>query len=206
MSRFTAFPILVFLGVSLSSCTTLAPKLQTKQETSYGSLAPAERLQALKKLTHWQIQGAFHLRQPEHNLLANYDWAQSGEAFQLRIYSTLNFVSTIIQGNSTQVSLESSSGEKASAATVRALLEKTTGWHLPVDRLVYWVRTLPAPDLAAHKNYDSYGHVSSLRQGDWNIRYERFSHLGPVDLPTLMTIQGPDLMLKIVIKHWQLAA
>jgi outer membrane lipoprotein LolB len=198
---------LIIIGLfacCLSACARLTPAPQSAANLSYQNLSPQARQARLNALTQWHIRGALQLRDPQQSLLANYQWQQSTNQFQLNISSSLNLASVVIRGTKGHVELKASDGTTASAKNIPALLAKTTGWQLPIDHLYYWIRTLAAPGSPAKKTYDKYGHVEKLSQGPWHIQYRRYSHYPQADLPTLMRITGPNIQLKIAIKQWQL--
>ena len=83
-------------------------------------------------------------------------------------------------------------------------MRKNLGWSLPIPSLWYWARGLPAPGANQGANYDKFGHLVSLQQGGWQVKYAGYHTVQGVDLPQVIELHRADISAKIVVKQWQI--
>jgi outer membrane biogenesis lipoprotein LolB len=50
------------------------------------------------------------------------------------------------------------------------------------------------------------GLLLTLRQDDWDIRYEAYARFGELTLPTRLHLQRDTTSVRLIIRQWQLAA
>ena len=95
-------------------------------------------------------------------------------------------------------------GQSFENTTAEALLEDAIGWSLPISGLDFWIRGLPHPQTAYSHRLDSSGQARSIRQDGWDIEYQEYRSApdGP-QLPRRMRLVDDEVILKLVIEHWQ---
>ena len=170
-------------------------------EPAYRQVLPAVRQTQLTALTHWELKGSFSLHQQQQSVVANYDWRQVGSRYDLHIASPLNLFSVKIIGEPAKVSLWRSSRGAVEARDPETLMQQQLGWQLPLSKLLYWVRGLPAPG-PYHAKYDKWGHLELLEQEGWVIHYSHYASYGANDLPGLLKLEDGNWSAKILIKRW----
>jgi outer membrane lipoprotein LolB len=87
-----------------------------------------------------------------------------------------------------------------------ALLARETGWDLPLQALPYWLKGLPAPDLAVQSlelNPEK-SLLRSLQQDHWLVLYEDYDNFGSYRMPTRLRIRRADTSVRVIIRDWQL--
>jgi outer membrane lipoprotein LolB len=94
------------------------------------------------------------------------------------------------------------------AARVEALTQRALGWELPVTRLQYWVRGVPAPSLppdtpAEIGERDTAGRIRNLAQDGWRIGYEHYPPEQNEGLPRRVELVGATQTLRLVIDTWR---
>jgi len=189
--------LLLILLLALSACS------HQPLEPSYRKVLPAVRQTQLTTLNHWEIEGSFSLRQPPQSVVANYEWLQQGDHYDLHIHSALNLVSIKIIGEPNEVHLWRSARHVVEAQNPEELMQAQLGWQLPLSNLQYWIRGLPAPGLYKAR-YDAYGHLLTLKQAGWTIHYSKYLPHGHYDLPTMLKLTDDQWAAKISIKRWEL--
>lgn len=193
----------------LTACVNLDLPETNAQQQTFHYRKPTQRRLARTKITYWTIRGAFSIKQDKHADLADFRWTQHNKHhYQIHLSSALNLYTLSILGSPQYVKLIQPSHPTLQAKSAEQLLQRAVGWSLPVSRLYYWIRALPAPretaSVSIKRQYDQYGHLLSLQQGRWHIRYSDYIHLKTVDLPRIVTLTYQNLRIKIAIKHWSL--
>lgn len=191
--------ILSLAFLLLSACATLpAPEAPLNQQLSW-----SQRQAQLQPLQQWQLQGLVGIRYQNTAQSANVNLKQNGNNYHLEIYGPLGADRVILDGQPGSVTLKTSDGQIIHAASPEALLQQRLGWSLPVTNLYYWLRGLPAPQLAAQPTFDRYNHLTSLQQQGWTINYLRYAGINGVDLPTKIQLKNKNLQATIIISQWQ---
>lgn len=192
----------IILGTSLllASCTSL--KTPNAHQTHYKTISWKKRQLALSQIQHWDINGAFSIQQHDKTNIAAYEWKQDKKNYQIRIHSSFNLYSVILTGAEGKASLSRASEKAVTASTPEKLMQKELGWSLPLNNLQYWIRGLPGPSKHTSE-FDPYGHLTSLDQQGWQIRFSRYLSVDGVDLPQLIMLNQGTLHVKIAIKHWK---
>lgn len=192
--------ILSLAFLLLSACATLpAPEAPLNQHLTW-----SQRQAQLQTLQQWQLQGLVGVRYQSTAQSANVNLKQDGNNYHLEIYGPLGVDRVILDGQPGSVTLKASDGQITHAASPEALLQQRLGWSLPVTNLYYWLRGLPAPQLAGQPTFDSYNHITSLQQQGWTISYLRYAGINGIDLPTKIQLKNKSLQATIIISQWQL--
>lgn len=188
------------ISIMLAGCTSL--KVPSVGQITYHKQSWQQRRNALTKIRHWAIDGAFSIQQTGRSAIASYDWKQTGGSYNIRIHSSLNIYTADISGKPGYVTLQQSN-KRYSARTPEQLMQRQLGWHLPISNLFYWMRGLPAPGKYKAK-FDTFGHLIYLQQAGWSVQFSKYLPVGNVDLPRTLQLHSKQLAVKIVIKHWKL--
>ena len=197
--------IVLVLGftVLLAGCISLNPPKHPKQD--FKTLSASERQAELAKIHRWEIEGSFSVQQTgKKPMLANYVWLQEAQTqYHIRIMSALNLFSISILGRLNSVTLWKTVKDHVTARTPEALLQKEMGWSLPIRDMFYWVRGMAAPGEKVETR-NRYGHLKTLTQKGWAIKFSDYSNIKGFDLPGEMVMTYPRIRIVIVIKHWRL--
>ncbi len=99
------------------------------------------------------------------------------------------------------------------ADNAQQLIYQTTGWYLPVNSLVYWIKGMPEPGKENRVDLDEQGRLRYLRQSGWYIEYKKYVRTGGHDLPHTMVLTRsaqsgsgdlPEIKVRLAIAHWVL--
>lgn len=186
----------------LVSCTTMQPASQTPQNEK---LAWDNRVQTLSGIETWDLKGLIALREmhSKDDGTATLQWQQQHHHYHIALFGPLGSNSMELTGQPGRVELASANGKHFYANSPEQLLAQQTGWVLPVSNLYYWVRGIPVPNTPAEKEFDSYHHLTVLRQQGWTIQYLRYTSVRNIDVPSKIFLNNPDMNVKIVINQWQ---
>lgn len=192
----------IVIGFTAALIGCAHPPAPTTPSVSYQKISWPQRQHALNRITDWDIDGAFSIRQPNKTTIASFDWTQKEKNYRIRIHSSLDLYGVNITGRPGLVMLWRAQNDHFTARSPEQLMQQQLGWRLPVSNLYYWMRGLPAPG-NYQAQFDNYGHLSTLTQQGWQIQYAQYLSVRNVDLPQMLDLTNQDLGVKIVIKQWK---
>jgi outer membrane lipoprotein LolB len=172
--------------------------------TACAATPPLGSSRSAAEFTDWQLDGRIALTHGEQGWHASLLWLERADGYQLKLSGPLGQGGFQLAGDENGVVLVDAEGHSSYARDGDALLVQTTGWHLPVEGMRYWVRGLPVPDVEARSVYDESGRLSRLEQSGWIINYQRYQLVEDVAVPSKMQLERDDVSVRLVIKQWQL--
>lgn len=198
------------LALTLGACATIE---QEPLPAGLSEQPPADwsgRQSALQAFDQWELTGKLAVRQPGESGSAVINrWTQDSEHYDLALSSSfLGMGSTRLEGSPGFIELELPDGETYASSDPQGLIYAATGWELPIDALVWWVRGLPAPEGDFRLAFDRDGQLAQLEQKGWTIRYERwraFMEDRP-ELPARLTARKGEKLVRLVVSSWQAEA
>lgn len=162
-------------------------------------------VRSLTLLQQWQIQGKIGVRTRDDAGSAYIDWNQAQDSFYITLSGPLGQGTTIISGNPTGARLQQSDGTWI-AESPDQLVQEHTGWEIPINNLLYWVKGMPAPGGKPVSTHNSLGTLATLEQDGWRLIFDQYSpQLGTL-LPCRIRIQKDQLQVTLIIKRWQALA
>jgi outer membrane lipoprotein LolB len=184
------------LCLYLASCATLSSRLPFRYirwETRQANLATIQR---------WKIKGALAVRSPEQAFSASFRWTQLDKAhYNIELFGPLGIGAIHIYGEPDKITLIDNKKQKLTARNADELMQRTLGWHLPIESLYYWIRGLPAPGQMIEYRFDPYHHLVALKQNQFRVDFQTYQS-GLIDLPSRIHLQGRGLRIKIAISDW----
>lgn len=188
----------VLLSGWIAGCATVAP-IDTHGKPD---LALQQHLTALQ---HWNISGKLAVRSPNASESARMQWQQNNVRFDIHLSGPAGLKATHIHGTPNDVNFEQGE-QQLHADSIEALSQQLIGWPLPTDKLIWWLRGLPAPDSHAQTmRYANDGWLAELTQDGWHIRFSDPQHPKPnLTLPSRIEANRGDTRITLIIKTWQL--
>lgn len=197
------FLALIFLLLLPACTTTSLPMLQQQQIWSRHS----ERLTGL---TQWDVRGRIALQMDEEAWQLSLRWQHKPGEQQIDLAGPFGMGAVRLFINADGARLRDSSKAEYQAATAQQLLWQTTGWILPLDNLVWWLRGLPVPQKEKQMELDGQGRLAKLVQDGWQMEVLEYESSDGVQLPHLIELknlngntQGKNMHLRLVISQWQ---
>lgn len=203
-ARLAATLLLVTL---LQACTTIRLEPLPEGMTDQPPAGWSDRTRELTRFDQWELSGKLAVRQPSDSgtALINH-WIQDGEAYDLALSSSfLGMGSTSLKGVPGFIELTLSNGDTYRSNNPEELVEAATGWQLPIENLVWWIRGLPAPGGDFRLLFDEQDQLTILRQSGWEIRYDRWQDFlnGYPELPARITAMKGEKRVRMVIGQWR---
>ena len=200
--------------VWLSGCAGL----ETGRPLDIATAPGWERHQSqLAAIRSWDLQGRLALRTGDEGWQLNLRWRQDRSNHQIDLSGPFGQGRVQLSQDSTGAVLRDENQQTYYASDAEQLLYDITGWRVPVDHLVYWVRGMPVPGERRRLRVDAQGRTRSLTQGRWRIEILGYRQVGRVQLPNrlFMTYQqvigDPDagvtevlnqVELRLAISRW----
>jgi len=188
------------------SCATPLPRppedqLQKSWQAHASALLPIE---------HWELHGRLAVRADERGGQASLTWRRAGQRHSIRLGGPLGRGALHLTQDESGAQLRDAEQRVQHAPNGEELLFNYTGWRLPVAHLNYWVRGLPAPDVAAEQELDESGRLRSLQQQGWLVQYQEYRRVDGRDLPSHLRLTSPAnaasgqpaMEVRLVIERW----
>ena len=167
----------------------------------------AERTRQVTDFDRWILSGKMAVRQPSDSGTAVINrWQQYGNEYELSLSSSfLGMGTTRIEGSPGFIELTLSNGDVYQSGNPEQLISQATGWQLPVQSLVWWMRGLPAPEGRHRLLFDQKNRLAILEQDGWEIRYDRWRTFVDdlPELPARITAIKDDKRVRVVIASWR---
>lgn len=201
-------PSYIILCAALSSCATEPTSQQpisAMQPSTIQHISWSERQQQLQKIKQWQIRGsvAVKAKPPLQSFSASLNWRQKYSHYAIYLFGPLGIGTIKIYGQPGKFILQTAANEKFIASSPTQLIKQQLGIILPVTSLFYWIRGLPLPTAAASKKFDNFGHLTTIKQQNWQITYLSYVTATGTDLPRAMLLRHRNFYIKITINHWK---
>lgn len=198
----TALAVLTLLFVSGCAVPVVRPpvaELEHLWQRHAATLVP---------VTQWQLRGRLAIRTGERGGQASLNWERAAARHSIRLNGPLGRGVVRVTQDAGGARLVDAEQRVHEAASAEELLFYYTGWRLPLDYLDYWVRGLPVPGLAASHELDESGRLRTLRQAEWEVRFQGYARVDSLDLPTQLTLNRnadalrPGMEARLVIDRW----
>ncbi|KXS51428.1 MAG: Outer-membrane lipoprotein LolB [Marinobacter sp. T13-3] len=198
---------LLFAITTLAGCTSIQLEPLPEGMTDQQPANWEEQARELRAFDRWVLSGKMAVKQPSDSGSAVINrWQQYGNQYDLSLSSSfLGMGSTRIKGAPGFIELTLSNGDTYRSANPEQLLNEATGWQLPVDSLVWWLRGLPAPDTNHRLLFNRNGQLAIIKQNGWEIRYDRWRRFmaDKPELPARITALKGDKRVRVVIADWR---
>jgi outer membrane lipoprotein LolB len=195
--------VLISIILTLTSCSVT----NSKKKPVLIQQTQNERILALTGLSVWQIKGKIAFLKSGSRNSANLVWKvdndQNNQQLNLTSYLGINVLKLVSNEGVHTLTVD---GNTYQSNDLTNLIYSLTGLTLPTEALHFWLKGL------AYQQGDSLTYndmtglpdtLSSHYQGQlWKISYGGYQQVEQFSLPTQITINQGNLVIKIVIKTW----
>lgn len=191
--------LILLIALLLSACATIpADDIVPNKKLTW-----SERQKELTTIKKWQVTGAIGLTTPKKAYSASINWQQAGLAYNMRLFGPLGAGQIKLIGTPNKVTMSTADNKHYSSSNAQTLLLQRTGWHLPVENLIYWIKGIPVPGVDASKTFDAFNRLTDMKQDGWHIQFKRYTSSNGVNLPNKIFLSNRSFKVKLVIKRWR---
>jgi len=130
-------------------------------------------------------------------------WQQTLNDYEIDFVGPLGIGLMRIIGNDTMTSLQIPDKPLYKGHSPEQLIQRHTGYQLPVSQLYYWARGIPNPKLPFVKQLNRSGQLQQLTQMGWNIEYLAYNNQASLTLPSKIVMTKDSFKIKLVRLSWQ---
>jgi outer membrane lipoprotein LolB len=188
---------IALVAVALAGCSVSPPEPETE-----GGRRPVADWEPADAPEDWRLRGRAAIRVPDESGTLSVDWRQTGERYRLDMRGALGAGAMRLEGRPGRVVLRRGNGERLVADNAQQLLSQTTGFDLPVERLVWWLRGQPVPDLGGTVSLDDQQRPAQLEQDGWQVTYDRWQEAGRYELPGRLSVKRDDVRVRLAVTQW----
>lgn len=155
-------------------------------------------------LKHWTMDGRLGYHAGDNGGSASFHWIQKGrDQGSIHFSGPLGFGSAVIGWEPGRAWMNQGH-DHVESITPGMLAWRLTGMRLPIDRLLYWVRGLPAPSPApASVTRNNDGRPTKMEQAGWSLTFDRYGDVAGVSLPHRIKAVHDNERFVLVVQSWQ---
>lgn len=185
--------------VGLAGCATTPPeKVPDSPERAWQG-----HWMAVAAIANWEMSGRVAVRTEEDGGRVQLHWVQKGPAYELVLNGPFGSGEVTMVGDEDGATIVGADDQGYHHPDAAFLLEAYTGYAIPVDALVYWVRGIPAPGFEHRRELDRHGRLARLEQGPWTVQYDEYREVDGEYLPVRLRAEGPGMALRLAIHDWR---
>ncbi|KZY72458.1 hypothetical protein A3742_06375 [Oleiphilus sp. HI0071] len=171
-----------------------------------GDESPKVLREKLYQIEDFQLSGKLGFRNTDEAFsVAINTWKQTADQYDIQLSSTfLGLGSVNILGTPTWIEINESGEEPIQSPYPNEALEQLLGMPLPVQRIRYWIKGVPAPQSSAIEVKDERGLVSSITQDQWMIELDRYHDVNGLPLPSRIKINRDGTRITLAVSQWSI--
>jgi len=186
-----ALSTLLFLG----GCQTLPPA---------DDLTPIT-VSDVKQASAWELQGKLSIKTPDDKLSANLYWRHTETHDKLTLTTMLGTTVLTLEATPDAAHLHID-GKDFKDNNAQALLERVSGWSIPLADLPLWITGQIGPDDQVIER-DNQGKPKLLTNTQtpppWQVAFLRWQPQSGTTVPHQLKLERGDLQLKLQLNQWQ---
>jgi len=209
------YGVICLAAATLAGCASIPPQ---RPPVADPELTWQTRQLELRPVNSWEINGRLAMRTAEEGWQATLRWVRKQERHNIDLMGPLGRGHLRLTQDRYGAELRDSDQHTYRDSSVQQLLQRATGWNVPLEGLNYWVLGLPVPDVPRTQNLDEWGRLKTLQQQGWGIEFLEYTRQGANELPSKLFIKrqpsfieaahdDPDaaeatLEVRLVIDRW----
>jgi outer membrane lipoprotein LolB len=192
----------------MSVARSIFPALVLAALLGLGGCASLPQTPAAPRAAPFEVLGRVLVSYDGRAFTAHVRWLHAADTDEIWLMTPTGQALAYLHEDSAGALITSADQTQYRASRVEALTKRALGWELPMTRLQYWVRGVPAPvippDVPAEiGERDAAGRIRHLAQDGWRISYEHYPPAQNDGLPRRLELAGATQTLRLVIDTWR---
>lgn len=155
-------------------------------------------------LATWRVTGRIAVSDGRDGGSGRVDWRQDGAAYDITVNAPVAGGSWRLSGDATLAQLDGIDAEPRRDRDAESLLARELGWHLPVTRIVAWLRGVPGRPGDARIEAGPDGLPKRLSEAGWQVEYRAWTEVEGFALPRRLVARRPPFEVRIAVDRWVL--
>jgi outer membrane lipoprotein LolB len=196
---------LVLAAILLASCAAAPVRVPLPVVGAGQAQAWQEqRRQQLDAIPDWALQGRIAVSVGDKGGSGRLDWQQRGAAYRVALSAPVTRQSWRLSGGPGEATLEGLEGGPQSGPDADALLYRATGWPIPVEAMIRWVRGLPSGGDEALV-FGTDGRLRSMVADGWTVEYQDWLPAadGWPEMPRRLQASREGARVRLVVDGWE---
>jgi outer membrane lipoprotein LolB len=184
--------LLVTYCLALSACMTTRPSLTS---------APSpwdQRLQSLRNLRSWQLDGRAAVAVGTQGWQASLNWHQVAANTEVHLAGPLGIGALTLKRTPQGLSLNG-----APPGDAVSQVQDRLGFELPLDNLRYWLLGAPDPASPFELVRNDQDRAKQVVQAGWTVDYDRYMPVNGDLLPAHLVLSREGVRVRIAVDHWE---
>lgn len=177
---------LFLTALTLSACSTF-----DEQKTDIGFDS-----------NNWRAKGKFSYKSEETTESGNFDWRQTGDEYQLRLYGPLGIGTVRVSGNPNLVRIQNRDQDISSDQPL-SLMYRLTGLEIPLNSLPKWILGKPAGQAPKNLSRDSNQRALVFEERGWELSYSEYDSLDSNDIPGNIEARKDSIQLRLIVRSFE---
>lgn len=204
--------LLATLALTAAGCATLRPPPAIVDAGEWQL-----RRDAVQALVRWELRGRVAVQLPAQGGQATVRWRHAPDTQEIDLSGPFGAGHVRLRQDAHGIRLYDARARVIDGVDAEELLHRTTGWHVPVSGLIFWVRGVPAVDAAYQLEFDERGRLRVLHQLGWEIQFLAYRDVQGYELPSRLYLTRPlpeaasaagdvgRIEIRFAISSWDLA-
>lgn len=159
--------------------------------------------QEIAAIQQFSLQGRIGVQSESKGFSGSLTWQHENTNDDISLFSPLGGQVASIKKTASQVTLLDDKGNSISETDAETLTQKALGWKLPLTGLADWALGRPTNSPIIASSWDDKGHLISLKQDGWDIKYESYSDQNSRFLPSKILLRNDKISLRLLIEKWK---
>lgn len=186
-----------FLLVLVLSACALPSK---RQITAPATWAPHQA--SVMPIIGWNITGRLVIADDKHAWNLQFSWEQHQDHFLITLRDPLGRQVALMNGNADWVKLIDAKQVEYQDQHPESLLQRVTGYRMPITNLQKWILGLPVGAQVADQSWDEQGRLLSFAEDGWLLEYKKYDASKDIALPSKLFLSRAPYQVKILVSKW----
>lgn len=164
--------------------------------------SPKQHIEKIATIRTFSLKGRIGVQADGKGFSGPIVWQHQTERDMITLYSPMGSPVALIEKTAGKVRLTDAKGSSLTEDNLQTLTEKTLGWSLPLEGLTDWALGRPSAQQIQLQSRDAAGHLTKLKQDDWDIDYQAYVRHEDKVLPQRLNLRRVEANVKLVVESW----